>query len=403
MSQPPEDHSSQISASDSPEPEVVRAHLESILKSSAFIRSERMIRFLRFSVEECLQERADQINEYRIAVEVYDRPSSFDPHIDATIRVEAGRLRSKLREYYETEGKESAIRIDLPKGSYIPVFKRVTVPAKTIAIREHGLKTIAVLPFADMSPQRDQEYLSDGIAEEIMFQLSRVEGVRVAAQTSVFAFKGAYQDIRDIGKKLGVEAVLEGSVRKYQNTLRIRAQLIDVSSGLHIWSDVYESELEDVFKIQGEISRSVVLALMKGFLQTTGDHQLSPSTASMPAYDAYLKGRFHWNRQSEDGLKMALSEFNRAIASDPGFARAYVGLSDCYRLLEFWGDLSPQEAYPKAKSAALTALNLDSSLAEARASLAALKAIYEWDWAASEEEFLHVLRIIPNYPIGHQA
>jgi serine/threonine-protein kinase len=386
----------------------IREHLSAVLTGEVFVRSERLSRFLRYVVEKTLEGRGDEINEYSIGVDVYDRPTTFDPRIDSTVRVEAGRLRAKLREYYEAEGKDSAIRIQLPKGNYSPSFREIVPRSEAIetesdtADRE-TLKSIAVLPFADLSPAHDQEYFGYGIAEELMFALSRLRQLLVASQTSVFALKEKLQDVREIGKRLDVDAVLEGGVRKHESKLRVTAQLIDAVSGYRVWSEVYDRELEDIFKIQEDISGSVVNALSAGFLSLPKEKVAKATTASVQAYEAYLRGRYFWNRQSEESLRMALREFEQAITEDAGFARAHVGVSDCYRLLEFWGLLSPKEAYPKAKEAAEKALELNHSLPEARAALAVLWAVYDWNWAAAEREFHQVFDALPGYPIAHQA
>ena len=386
----------------------IREHLSAILTSEIFVRSERLSRFLRFVVGKALEGRGDEISEYSIGVEVYDRPTAFDPRIDSTVRVEAGRLRAKLREYYEAEGTDSPIRIQLPKGRYSPSFREIAsrsekIEAEDDATGRETLKSIAVLPFADLSPAHDQEYFGYGIAEELMFALSRLRQLRVASQTSAFALKETLQDVREICKKLDVDAVLEGSVRKHEIRLRVTAQLVDASSGYRLWSEVYDRELEDIFKIQEDISGSVVSALSAGFLSLSKEKVAKAPTGSVEAYEAYLRGRHLWNRQSEESLRMAIREFEQAITEDPRFARAHVGVSDCYRLLEFWGALSPKEAYPKAKEAAAKALELDGSLPEARGALAVLMAVYDWDWAAAERQFHQVFDALPGYPIAHQA
>jgi TolB-like protein len=386
----------------------IREHLSAILTSEIFVRSERLSRFLRFVVGKALEGRGDEISEYSIGVEVYDRPTAFDPRIDSTVRVEAGRLRAKLREYYEAEGTDSPIRIQLPKGRYSPSFREIAsrsekIEAEDDATGRETLKSIAVLPFADLSPAHDQEYFGYGIAEELMFALSRLRQLRVASQTSAFALKETLQDVREICKKLDVDAVLEGSVRKHEIRLRVTAQLVDASSGYGLWSEVYDRELEDIFKIQEDISGSVVSALSAGFLSLSKEKVAKAPTGSVEAYEAYLRGRHLWNRQSEESLRMAIREFEQAITEDPRFARAHVGVSDCYRLLEFWGALSPKEAYPKAKEAAAKALELDGSLPEARGALAVLMAVYDWDWAAAERQFHQVFDALPGYPIAHQA
>ena len=387
-------------------PEAIRAHLAEILTSRVFAKADRISRFLRYVVDASLEGRTNQINEYAIAVDVYDRPQAFDSRLDGIVRVEAGRLRSKLREYYETDGKNSSVRIEFPKGGYAPVFKETSVSSSkdqrtSASIR--GPRALAVLPFTDLSPQRDQEYLGDGIAEELMFALSRFQEIKVASQTSVFAFKGKQEDIRKIGEALNVDTILEGSVRKAGLRLRIIAQLIDVSTGFHIWSNVYDRELNDVFAIQEDIARSIVGALTDTLLKSTPKELSVSSTENVSAHTAYLKGRFFWNRQTEGSLKLAIGEFEKAISLDPRYARAHVGLSDCYRLLEFWGAMAPEAAIPKARQAADEALKVQESLPEAQAALAVLGAVYDWSWASAEQRFRRVFDALPNYAVAHQA
>src|SRR5262249_40678965 len=272
-------------------PEVVRAHLSEILASAVFSKAGRISRFLRYAVEESLGGRASRISEYSIGVGVYERPATFDARLDSIVRVEAGRLRSKLPGDYATGGRGAPARIDFPKGGYTPVFKEVEVASATAprvsAPSPPSPRALAVLPFADLSPQRDQEYLGDGIAEELMFALSRLREVRVASQTSIFAFKGKPHDIREIGKMLGVDAVVEGSVRKSGLRLRISAQMIDVSTGFRIWSNVYDRELNDVFAIQQDIARSVVEALTDTWLRSATEELERPATSNIAAHTAY--------------------------------------------------------------------------------------------------------------------
>jgi len=387
-------------------PQLIRAHLAAILASSVFAKADRISRFLRYVVEQSLERRGSQISEYSIGVEVYERPRTFDTRLDPIVRVEAGRLRSKLREYYEAEGMSSSIRIEVPKGSYSPVFKKLQAGSSAPSAGPpslQGSRAIAVLPFADLSPQRDQEYLGDGIADELMFALSRLRDVRVASQTSVFAFKGKQHDIRAIGDILNVDTIIEGSVRKADRRYRISAQMIDVTSGFRIWSNVYDRELTDVFGIQEDIARSVVSALAATLLRPTVEEPVHQSTASIAAHTAYLRGRFFWNRQREDSLRLAIGEFERAIREDPSFARAHIGMSDCYRLLEFWGVMAPEIAIAKARQAVANALALDRSLPEAHAASAALDAVYEWKWGLAEEQFRQVFAVLPNYAVAHQA
>jgi adenylate cyclase len=279
-------------------PEAIRAQLEKILATELFAGSERLSRFLRFTVEQALEGCADQLKEYVLGLEVFDRKKSFDPRLESIVRVEAGRLRAKLKEYYETEGRDDPVRIDYGKGSYIPVFERQERPAspawrrllrywkvaavtavlllevvthrpaslfwRNLSRGEPGRpppSSIAVLPFADLSPQKDQEYFSDGLTDELINRLSQVEGLLVLARTSSFQFKGKAQDIRKIGKELNVGGVLEGSVRKTGNRLRITAQLVDVADGFHLWSQTYEREITGSFEVQVEIAQAIVESL----------------------------------------------------------------------------------------------------------------------------------------------
>jgi adenylate cyclase len=387
-------------------PETIRAHLADMLASVVFARADRISRFLRYAVEASLEGRTKQISEYSIAVDVYDRPQAFDSRIDGIVRVEAGRLRSKLREYYETAGKNSSIRIEFPKGSYSPIFKEISVASSSDRPTAESIRSpraLAVLPFADLSPQRDQEYFGDGIAEELMFALSRFQEIRVAAQTSAFAFKGKQENIRRIGELLNVDTILEGSVRKADHRLRITAQLINASNGFHIWSNIYDRELNDVFAIQEDIARSIVSALTDTLFQQAPGDLARSSTANLSAHTAYLKGRFFWNRQTESSLQLAIKEFERAIHEDPLYARAHVGLSDCYRLLEFWGTMAPETAIPKARQAVVDALKVEGSLPEAQAADAVLDAVYSWSWASAQERFRRVFDALPSYAVAHQA
>jgi len=386
----------------------ISAELQTILASQIFASADRMRRFLRFVVQETLEGKGDDLNEYMLGVEVYDRDKTFDPRVDSIVRVDAGRLRSKLREFYESKEGGSSIRIEIPKGGYKPLFKMLKGTdsgslAQRGAINRPEGKTIAVLPFADLSPQRDQEYFGDGMAEELMFTLSRVPKLRVVSQTSVFAFKGKRLDLREMGRQLGVESIMEGSVRKAGQKVRITARLTDVATGFNIWSEAYDCELRDVFSVQEEISKSVAEALR---VTVSGEEPIQrpkPRVCNVNAYNHYLIGRAFWNKQTEPGFRAAITHFENSLAEDPSYAKAYLGISDCYRKLEFWGLMSPTDALPQATAAAQKALELDSSLIEAKVPLAAMMAINEWKWAQADAMFQEILRFLPDYAPAHQA
>jgi serine/threonine protein kinase/tetratricopeptide (TPR) repeat protein len=261
-------------------------------------------------------------------------------------------------------------------------------------------KSIAVLPFTNMSADPENEYFSDGMTEEIINVLAKVPGMQVASRTSSFAFKGKEMDVRHVGEKLGVGSVLEGSVRKVGNRIRISAELIDVGTGYHLWSERYDRQLEDVFAVQDEISRAIVDALKIRLGGETGTRLVVPATANVEAYTLYLKGRFFVNRLSDSEVRRGLDFFQRALQTDPQYAQAHAGMADCWcNLADNW--VEPGEAYPRAKAAAEQALALDPDLAEALTSIGKVRGWYEWDFAGAEEVLRRAVQINPNYAEAH--
>jgi len=261
--------------------------------------------------------------------------------------------------------------------------------------------SIAVLPFTNLSSDKEQEYFCDGMAEEIINVLTQVEGLRVVARTSAFSFRGKEIDIREIGRKLNVETLLEGSVRKAGNRLRITAQLVNVADGYHLWSERYDREMEDIFAIQEEISLSIVDKLKVKLLKEEKAKLVKRYTDDPEAYSLYLKGRYFWNRRYEGGLQKGIECFQEAIDKDPLYALAYAGIADCYNIFAHFGFLPPREGYSKAKSAVAKALEIDDTLAEAYASLGWIKTFYDWDWAEAEKAFKRALELNPNYAAAH--
>ena len=268
--------------------------------------------------------------------------------------------------------------------------------------------TIAVLPFADRSPGGDQEYFSDGITEELIATLARVEGLRVASRTSAFAFRDRGLDVRTVGAQLGVGMVLEGSVRRAGDRLRIAVQLVDVADGYPLWSDTYDRDAGDAFAVQQEIARAIAQTLrvrLAGAADSAaGD---GPDGAAYDLYlkgrhALYLKGRYAWYSRTEEGLRTAASYFEQAVAQAPGYARAHAGLADAYAVLGFYDYLAPAEAFPKAEAAAGRAVALDPGLAAPRATLGYVGLYYHWSFDRGEEEFRRAIALEPNYSTAHQ-
>ena len=261
-------------------------------------------------------------------------------------------------------------------------------------------KAIAVLPLANRSADPENEYFSDGMTEEIINALAKVPGLQVASRSSCFAFKGKQVDIREVGEKLGVASVLEGSVRKVGNRIRITAQLISVENGYHLWSETYDRQLEDVFAIQDEISRAIVDALKLRLGSNAG--QLVAPTKNLEAYTLYLKGRFFFNKFTDPGLRKGLDLFQQSLLQDPGYARSYAGIADCWcNLADDW--VVPDDAYPRAKAAAARALQQDPELAEAITSIGKVLCWYEWDFGGAEQQLRRAVALNSNYAEGHWA
>ncbi|MBC7788901.1 MAG: protein kinase [Anaerolineae bacterium] len=262
--------------------------------------------------------------------------------------------------------------------------------------------SIAVLPFVNLSADPENEYFSDGMTEEIINALAKVNTLRVAARTSSFAFKGTKQDARTIGNRLNVNTILEGSVRRIGQRIRVTAQLINVADGYYLWSESFAREIQDVFAIEEEIARSIASALIPKLISDSISGPSVRRVENLQAYELYLKGRYHWNQRSGDRLKTGLTFFQQAIALEPSFAQAYAGVGDSYAMLGQYGFLQPMQAFPKAKAAALQALSLDDRLAEAHASLGFVLFFHDWDYAAAEREFKRALEFNPSYVAAYQ-
>src|SRR5436305_12042117 len=257
-------------------------------------------------------------------------------------------------------------------------------------------KSIAVLPFLDLSQAKDQEYFCDGMSEEILDALAKVDGLRVVARTSSFSFKGKNPDVSDLGKKLNVENVVEGSVRRDGNRVRISAQLINARNGLQLWSETYERELQGVFALQDEITRAIVEALKIKLAISLPAHEQH----NTEGYDLYLQGLYFSNKSSEEDLRKALSFFQRAVEKDPTFARAWTGIAKVwYFLADVY--VKPLDAYPASKEAALKAIALDEKDAEAHCYLSESKRVLDWDLAGADAELKRALQLDPNSAPAH--
>ena len=293
-----------------------------------------------------------------------------------------------------------------PNARYASISDFIAALGTSDPVRTHlspsASRAIAVLPFVNASPDPDNEYLSDGITDELIGALAKVSGLRVASRTSVFALKGKSQDVRAIGALLGATVVLEGTVRKGGDRLRITAQLVNASDGRLLWSQRYDRELDDVFTIQDEIAQTIVNTLRATYFADLAPPQPKRYTDSITAYGLYLRGRFEWNKRTREAVTDAIRYFEQAIVEDPGYALAYTGLADSYALQLDYRSVPVAEGFEHAKLYARKALELDETVAEAHASLAWVLFIYDWNWKEAERSFRRAIELNPHYASAHQ-
>jgi TolB-like protein/Tfp pilus assembly protein PilF len=257
------------------------------------------------------------------------------------------------------------------------------------------------LPFVNGSGDPNAEYLSDGITESLINSLSTLPHLKVMSRDSAFMYKGKDTDVRKVGETLGVRAVLKGRVMQRGDDLEISAELVDARDASHIWGQQYSRKASDIFALQGDLAKEMTSMLR---MRLTGDEEKRMTrsyTANPEAYQLYLKGRYWWNKRTKDGLDKAIEYFRQAITKDPAYALAYDGLADCYILLPLFANVPAREAMPKASQAALKAVELDDTLAEAHTSVAFVKAYYDWDWFGAEKEFQRAIALNPNYATAH--
>ncbi len=284
---------------------------------------------------------------------------------------------------------------------FVDIIDR-TRTMRPVPIRKEA-PSIAVLPFINMSADPEQEYFCDGLAEELINSLTKIKDIKVVARTSAFAFKGKTIDVREIGRRLNVEKVLEGSVRKSGNRLRITAQLINVADGFHLWSEKFDREMEDVFAIQDEISLAIVDNLKLTLLKKEEEALLKRYTEDPKAYNLYLKGIYNLRMYTAQGFQEAIKYFELTLQKDPDYALACYGLAEVFYAISYWANVPPHEAYPKAKEYAKKAIDMDEDIGEAHAALGLVYTFYDWNWNEAERELKKALELNPSSSIIHMS
>ncbi len=324
-------------------------------------------------------------------------PVRLNPDVPEALERIINKALDKDREVRYQSARD--LLVDLMRLKHERESGRTTV-APNVAVAQR-LRSLAILPFMNMSVDKENEYFCDGLSEELINALSNIRELKVVARTSAFAFKGKEIDIREIGEKLNVGAVLEGSVRKSGQRLRITAQLVNIEDGCHIWSGQFDRKMKDIFDIQEEIALTIVDHLKLRLLKGEREKILKRATEDHEAYDYYLKGRYFWYRRKEKDFQRGLQYFHQAIEKDPGYALPHVGIADTFNLLGVWDLMPPHQAYSRAKTAAKKALEVNPDLAEAYASLGWIALFYDWDWLAAEEHFMKAIQMKPDYALAH--
>jgi adenylate cyclase len=336
----------------------IREQLVRILKSDPFNQSRRRQRFLEFIVKETLAGRGARLKGYNVALQVFDRPNTFDSNVDPIVRMEAARLRDRLREYYEADGQNDPIRIDLPKGTYTPQieFRHEGAPRRRIARRKarptqevsSTVPSVAVLPFDDLSADQNLGYLGDGAAEDIITTLSRFPDLAVVARTSSFAYKGKAVDMRKIGKELGVDYVVEGSVRKDGDKIRIVSQLIETKNGEHVWAERFDRAGTDPWAIQDEVTGMIVSAMTgeNGALKQAQYRQAwGKDATTLEEYDYYLRGHEQIMKYTREGIKRAGEIWREGLAKFPSspLLNVKLGWHHIFRVVNFVSEDPPAD------------------------------------------------------------
>ena len=443
-----------------PTPEVVREQLDRILQSGSFARSKRMARFIRFVVEQTLAGEDENLSEYAIGLQVFDRVDDFDPRIDSIVRVDARRLRSKLQEYYQGDGAGDPLVIDVPKGTYVPQFRSVeasrtgdvtaeasgesllaTVEAATtdvprphegldqpvedaprskptgrrrtlalgaaaalivlllVSLRlattpDRAIGSIAVLPLQNFSNDAKQNYFVDGMHEALIAELAQISALTVISRTSVSRYRGTEKSIPEIAAELNVDVVVEGSVLKAGDDIRITAQLIGTNPERHLWANSYEGDMRDVLRLQSEVGQAIAAAIHVAVTPEERGRLASTREVVPEAYRHYLLGRQLCSEMSVSELYRGVDQFRQVIDLDPSYAPAHAGLARCYTILGLYF-LPAKEVEPTVKAAVIEALRLDPDLAEAHAMNGHMKLFFDRDFSG-QQDFERALELDPN-------
>ena len=339
---------------------------------------------------------------YRFIAEVSRPELKSSPGLDSFVPSEAGRNRPDSIPLKRNRVLVSSIAAGFLTVGFAAGI--ILVHVRRPSNNDGAIQSIAVLPLDNLSTDPSQDYFADGMTDQLITDLAQIRTLRVISRTSAMVYKGQRKALPQIAKELSVDAVVEGSVQRSGNRVRITAQLIRTPADRHLWAETYEGDLSNVLQLEDQVARAVAEQVQAHLTANEESSLRAARTVEPEAYEAWLKGRYFWNKRTADALKTALDEFNKATLKDPGYAPAYSGLADTYSLLGDWqyAVMSPREAMPKARMAAERALQLDEGLSEAHTSLAFCLEGWDWDWRTADREFKRAIELNPNYATGHQ-
>jgi len=390
-------------SSATPAPAEIRGQLERITASEVFRRAERQCRFLRYVVEQALSGKTDRLKGYTIALEVFDRTPDFDPNIDSIVRVEAGRLRSKLRDYYRQPGAADPILIDLPRGTYAPVIRRAAggAPPADDVPREAVRGSVAVLPFRNLGGDPAQDWFSDGLTDAVITGLARNAHLKVISLTSVMRFRNTQRPIPEIAEELAVNHVLEGTVLRDGDRVRVSAQLIEARTDHHVWAEIFERDMPGVIGVQRDLADMISTHLVRELGPKDAANQAAG--VNPDAWELYLLGRGYRRRMTREGLEKATECFRKAIDLDMKFAAAWAGAASCFCALGSYGfELEkPERLIPTGLEYSRRAMEIDPAQVESIVFTGIMTLKYEWDWPEAERLFRLALAASPNDARSH--
>jgi|GEM_PF-558711 len=415
-----------------PTPAQVRVQRDRILASKVFSLSRRQSAFLDYIINAELEGKADKLKEFTLGIDVFGKDESFDPRVDSIVRVEASRLRAKLREYYVVEGQGDSVQIEIPKGHYVPVFHLADVPkverrpsyiwqlwiglvvttlvivliysAYWAPLRKSDLAaktqqlspptSLAVLPLRDWS-RLPEEYFSEAMTDALISSLAEIRALQVTSFTSVMRYKNTETPISEIGRALGVAYIVEGNILRDEERVRITAQLIAADADKQLWSKTFDRPVSDLASVQSEVATAISAQISDELLPSSQSRATGLNPA---AYEAYMKGRYFYNQFSAEGYRRGIKFFQEAIKIEPDYAEAYAGLASCHCLLAGHGLelVSPVIAIPQSHSLAMKALSLNPDLAEPHAFLGIIDFKFGWDPEGAETKLNRAVELNPS-------